>query len=499
MKGVAPTGANAMTPARTFPKKPGRYLGMTAIAVGAVFLFDPFIGIFDFLPDAIGYLLITLGLYRLSDLDDRLAEAMRGAGRLALLGLARLLALLLTYGLVSPTERPVFTLLAVFTLAVLDLLVLIPLWRNFSGGLLYLGSRHDATTLFRLGGRRRARSATERYTTLTLVYMVIREVIVVLPELTVLTHTSGGAEWDGNSLYDYVGIFRLSGEALSLILGILWLIATFRFLRLVKSDEPFFERLRHRYETEVLTRRDVMAMRAIKAAMISLSAATVLFLDFYIEGVDVLPDFLGALLLALSLYFLRPYVQNQLLPVLATAAYGIASAILWGCQIGYFHMDEMIDIHHDPATYERWDAMCSLQTVTAALYVVTFVLILRMLYGLTRQHTGLRARHEGSTYAAERTEAIHTHIFRRLLLVGIFVCLTALSTLAHWVVVPQLPTLDFPGRPEAGDALTVMLYDGLREAYWFVDLLFGGALVGLSIHAGSEIFEQMDYSYLMND
>ncbi len=480
-------------------RKPGRYLGLTAMAVGACFLFDPFVGIFDFLPDAIGYLLITLGLYRLSDLDDRLADAMRGAGRLALLGVARLLAVVLTYGFVSPTEQPVFTLLAVFSLGVLDLLVLLPMWRSFGGGLVYLGSRYDATTLFRLGGGRRARSATERYTAFTVFFMITREVVAVLPELTVLTHTSGGAEWDGNSLYDYVGLFRLGGEAISLILGIVWLVATFRFMHLLKADKPFFERLHRRYEIDVLSRRDMLAMRAIKAAMISLAAATVFFIDFYIEGVDVLPDFLGAILLGLSLYVLRPYAGRQRLPLAATVAYGVSAAVLWILQLRYFNMDEIADIHHDTALYDRWDTMCSLQTLTVALYTVAFILILRTLYRLAKQHTGLRARHEGSTYAAERTEAIHTHISRKLLLVGVFVSLTALSTLMHWVIVPQLPTLDFPGRPEAGDALIAMIYDGLREAYWFVDLLLGGVLVGLSIHAGSEIFEQMDYSYLMND
>ena len=35
-------------------------LGLGCIVAGAVFLFDPFVGVFDLLPDIIGYLLIQL-------------------------------------------------------------------------------------------------------------------------------------------------------------------------------------------------------------------------------------------------------------------------------------------------------------------------------------------------------------------------------------------------------------------------------------------------------
>ena len=89
----------------THTPKLGRYLGVTLVAVGAFFLFDPFVSVMDLLPDALGYLFILLGLYRLSDLDERLKDASKGVGYLALIGVTRMVALFLAFGLVSPTEQ----------------------------------------------------------------------------------------------------------------------------------------------------------------------------------------------------------------------------------------------------------------------------------------------------------------------------------------------------------------------------------------------------------
>ncbi len=487
------------------PRKPSRYLGLTALAVGAVFLFDPFIGIFDLLPDAIGYLLFAIGLYRFSDLDERLADASRAAGRLALLGVARLLAILLTFALVSPTERPVFILLVAFSFGVLDCLLFIPLWRNLSGGFLYLGSRVNATAVFdrqRRGGHLHTRSLCERYVGFSTVCFVLREILAILPEMTVLTHEQGGSDWGGNTLYNYVGMFRFVGALLSLILGILWMVKTFGFVRKLKSDKPFFESLHRKYETEVLVRRDLFAMRAIKASLSCLAAAAVLSLDVYIEGVSILPDLLAALCMLLSICFLTRYTAGEggkhRPAMLVTLLYAVSATVAWLLQFSYLSFNDLPNIEHDPLLRERLSTVTLIQAITAALFLAAYLLILRLLYDLVRRHTGLRALHAGSTYAADRTDAIHTRIRRKLLWVAVFAGLSALSATLLWGVVPHLAPIDLPLRPTTSEALFVMFYDYIREAYWSLDLIIGGGLIALTIHATLEISEQMDYSYLMN-
>ncbi len=480
-------------------------MGIGCLIAGACFLFDPYIGIFDLLPDAVGYLFIALGLYRLSDLDDRLGEASRAAMKMSLLGVARYLCLFLTFGLISSTERPVFILLVAFVLGVISLIWELPLWRNLGGGLLYLGSRSDATALFdrtRRGDRLHEHTLCERYIHFTVFYFVLRQVLAVIPELTVLTHESGGADGYGQSLYEYIGLARMIGMAASLIVGVIWLCKTVGFVRKLKSDKPFFASLHSRYATEIAPRHDLFAMRAVKASLVALSAAAILSLDIFIEGVSVLPDFLAAVALLLSILFLRRYTEGKILPaVVVTGLYAVSSTATWVLQITYLSYSDLrawSNAADRPLLLERLPTVTQLHLVNSALFVAAFVLVLRLLYGLVRRHTGLRALHEGSAYAAGRNQAIHTHIRHKLVWVGVFAVLSAVSALLLWGVIPRLEAIDLPFKPEGSEAFSIMLYDFLRQGYWIIDTVIGGGLVALTVHAGNEIFEQMDYSYLMN-
>lgn len=475
-------------------RKTPRNMGIGCLVAGALFLFDPFVGVFDFLPDAIGYLLIARGLYCLADVDDRLSEARRAALRLSLLGLARLVALVLTFAFVSANEQPVFMLLTVFSLGVLDLIAALPMWRHVGNGLTYLGSRAGATAI--LETTHGSRSCCERYVGFTAVYFVLREVLAVLPELTVLTHESGGAEVSIGSLYQFVGTIRIAACAVSLVLGLAWLFLTARFVRRIRTDKPFMSSLHDKYQAEVAVRHDLFAMRAVKASMTALTAAAVLSADMYIEGVSMLPDPLAAVCMMLSMIFLRRYTEGKhRLPLVASALYGVAATASWVMQIRHLGFNDLTD---EALLAERLSTVKTVQTVTSLLFVVAFLLILRCLYRLVRRYTGLRPLRDASTVAEERTEAIHKHIRRKLVWVGVFAAVSAVSALVLWTVAPSMAPADPLVRPEAGHAFLIMLYDFLREAYWMVDLSLGVIFAVLTAHAGNEISEQMDYSYLMN-
>ena len=474
-------------------RKIPRNMGLGRILLGALFLFDPFVSVFDFFSDAIGYFLIAQGLSRLADMDDRLAEARRAALRLSLVGIVRLLALILAFAFVSSSEQPVFMLLVVFSLGVVDLLWVIPLWRNFGGGLSYLGSRTNATALLETRG---TRSRVERYVGYTTAYFILREVLVVLPELTVLTHERGGAAFGGGFLYEAVGFFRLVGAALSLILGVVWLCKTIGFVASVRKDKPFMEALRVKYQTEVAVRQDLFAMRAVKTSMLALAAAAILSADIYVEGISLLPDPLAALAMVIAALSLRYYSEGKhRLPALVSVLYGLMASVSWGVQFKYLGFNDLTD---EKLLADRLSTVKTIQTFTAILFVVAFWLILRLLYRLVRRYTGLRPLHASSTVAAERTESIHRYMRRKLVWVGAFALISAISTLVLWTVAPILPSLDPLVRPEAGEVFALMFYDFLREAYWMVDLLLGVIFAILAIHAGNEIVEQLDYSYLMN-
>ena len=496
---------NIHTPPRE--KKLGRYLGLSYITAGAFFLFEPYIGIIDLLPDCLGYLFLFLGFYRLADMDDRLMDGLKGAWKLALVGIARIVAMFLSFGFVSPTEQPVFMLLALFTLAVLDCIVLVPMWKNICGGLLYLGSREDATAMLdRRGafGKTRVYNITERYTAVTTIFFILHEALAVLPELTVLSHEKGGADLgNGTQYYDFVGLFRLTGMTVSLVLGIVWLTLTIRFIHRIKGDKPFFERLTAKYRAEVLPRHDMWAMRAVRASLVCLTVAAVLSLDFYLDGINIIPDTLAAVLMLLSVIFIRHYAGKNIPAQAATVAFGISAAVSWWMQKNYFGMNQMEDIFRVDELTARWQVTVLLHFVTVSLFLLAMGLILKNLFRMVKKYTGLHAFREGSTYAAERSEAIHKLIRRKIVWVMVCAGLVALSTLFQWGVVPQMAEVDlFVTNPSSVNAVSTMInaaYQMLTEGYWFIDLCFGAALIGTIISATNEISEQMEYSYMMKD
>ncbi len=493
-------------------KKLNRYLGIGYITAGACFLFDPYIGIIDLLPDCLGYLFIILGLFRVADMDERLAEALKGARNLAFVGIARVVAMLLSFTFVSTFEQPVFMLLMLFVLAVLDCILLVPMWKNICGGLLYLGNRVEATVMFDrryLGGKHGIRNMVERYTAVTTVFFIIHEALAVLPEFTVLSHEKGGAA-PGNTThyYDFVGLFRGLGILISLLLGIIWLALTIRFVYRLKKDKPCFEKLTAKYRTEVLTRHDMWAMRAVKFSMCCLIVAAVLSLDFYVDGVNFVPDFLVAVLLLLSVFFISPYAGKNHLARLSAVAYLLLTAVTWGLQIkNYFRITDFANVMRRDDVTAHWHIMLGLQALTSLLFVLTVVLILKNLFRMVKRYTGVRAFREGSSYNTARSESIHTLIRKKLIWVLVCAALVALSTVFHWGVIPQLDEGDLyyllggSGMPTTSAFYTLLMtaYQLLIEAYWFIDLCFGAVLIGTTISATGEISEQMEYSYMMKD
>ena len=142
--------------------------------------------------------------------------------------------------------------------------------------------------------------------------------------------------------------------------------------------------------------------------------------------------------------------------------------------------------------------MLTLIVVTALLFCLAAALVLRAVYRLVLRHTGVAILHEGSSYAKDRNRAIHRELRRKLVAVFVVAVLCAASWVVHWGVIPTLPDLAaFGGTDSAGERLLILFYNIFREGYWTVDLTLHAVLVGVSIHASSDIFEQMEYSHLM--
>ena len=330
---------------------------------------------------------------------------------------------------------------------------------------------------------------------------------MILPEVTVLSHEKGGVELsDASRLYDFVGIYRLFGIAVSLVMGLIWLIWTIRIISRIKGDAPLWEKLTHKYEAEVLTRHDLFAMRSVKLSLGCLIAAAVFSLDLYLDGINIIPDVCTALLLGLSLLFLRRFVGKNLPATVTTAAYGLFAAVSWVLQLkGYCRITDLTEGIPEGAAYERWQNSVLLQSVTAILFLVSVLLVLRSLFGLVKRYTGVHAYGDDPSYATHRTEAIHILIRKKLTVVAVLAGISALATLLQWGVIPTLPELNITASGadaqtvNAVDTVITTVYQILTDGFWFLDLTVGGIWIATLASATGEISEQMEYTSMMRD
>lgn len=461
-------------------------LGLGYMILGAFFLISPYFAVVDVLPDFIGYAFILKGLYCLSDMNDRIEEAFRLFRRLLILSCVRVALLLLIFGMAAPAERPTMQLLCCFVMAVLDCMAIIPAWKHLSGGLIYLGTRHEGKAVFDKcypGGEPQSyRSLTERTFSFTTVFLVVREILSVLPELTVLSHSLGGAEMERPvGLYDYIGLLRGVSAAIVLVFGVIWLFKFIRYFCYLLKDRPFFENLRQKYEAEVLTRPELFARRGVKCAMIFLCVALVFTFDLFLDDVCVTPDFLFGILSIVALLILRKYIKTPWwgVAMVMSVLYIPLTACEWLMQIFYFRFSEGASAYRRADVYYQWLNMNVVRAVTLIVGIILTVLLVKVLGEVVRRYTGFSVTAHDSASPSERVREVHKDLCTRLWVAfGLFVLASAVSQL-YMAVLP-------------------VMENTLWELVGLADFVMTGVFVAFFIHTVTVIFEQIDYKYMLS-
>ncbi len=308
-------------------------MGIKFIIAGMVFLFNPFISLFDILPDIIGYAFIVYGLSKIADVELKVMEAKRrmtnalyvGAGRLAFM----LMALFMEF---DSTLTLVFT----FSFATLEIFFMLPAFNMFFESLEYARMRF-AENADALG------SKAENAAKMTPIFVIVRAAAAVVPELTSL-ETDYGYVGDDVGL-DGSGVLRIALLALcallALVIGVVWLSMVLAYLRELAKSADFLAYIKEKYEATVLTDR-ALAMRRSVRRYWSFTFAALFFLTcISIDGYYLIPEFACALLMFFAFYFSRKYVAEYKKVVAACASaivVGLLAYILlfrYSAELGY--------------------------------------------------------------------------------------------------------------------------------------------------------------------
>lgn len=271
-------------------------MGIGYIIAGIIFLINPNINIVDILPDVIGYLLIYRGLFKLSDIDDRLGYARDKAKWLIIVSLVKLL-----FVFMLPSSSDSDVLLFTFCFAVVELLLCIPLFTEFFGGMNYICSRYNNETALKYEGEAKF---------FVIGFIIIKNVITLIPEFFALSDTSYGLELD----YDHYkklanveaakNICIIGAFALVFICGIVMGIKFISYLRRLTCDSGFVGRLNAYYEESIMSDTAMWSRRYQNTALVFFAAGVMLFNNFYLDTFPIIPDLIGYICFAVGSTYL---------------------------------------------------------------------------------------------------------------------------------------------------------------------------------------------------
>lgn len=417
-------------------------MGFCALALGGLFLCNPVIGFYDGLPDLLGYALLYLGLWKLSDLCDDFVESMRLFRNLIWVSVGQIAVQWLIYDFlpsfigemsekgetVNRFESPMLVLLATFVWAVLTWYYLVPALRHLFAGFGSLAMQFDACAI---QTEKKGRTVWERMSKRSVLFAIAIPTLSLLPELSILTtlNLQSDAPTVSFDWYRFITLFRTVLGIAAGVVGVLWLIAYVRFFVKMLRDKPFVEGIEERYRTEVMPR---VKWRTYRRASLAFALITVGLLFVANVRIDGRPIFHGAvcvLLLCLGYFVLeRPTVKTALPLCMLGVVLAAVSQVHWNLINAYLADHKLEDALHIPRAYDKFFVIRCLEFAECILMFLFlaafFVLFWRAICRLNMRMDGAVFGKDKKTYLTKLSIALAF-----LLLMTVFGCVNAILQL----------------------------------------------------------------------
>ena len=318
--------------------------------VGCIFLCNPFINIFDILPDFIGYFFILKALAELSDLERNIRNARKRFQSALWVSLVKC-ALVFGFMIYDSTWYLILT----FSFSVLECMYLIPAFSDLFYGISYLEDRHTnhkshfeampkyggvfdktefegGTAYFEVfpekNGDPSAAFAEEKVRfaqgsvsvcladagfasrfkekivylyessearILSVIFVIVRAVSTVLPELTSIAETGSGYV-ESNPIEDFSAlrwILILFLAICSCAVGIVWLTRMVRYFGIFRKDREFLRVLQEKYDREIVPDKGLWVKRKSLAFCAVATAAYAFLMCLRIDWFLLVPKWEG--------------------------------------------------------------------------------------------------------------------------------------------------------------------------------------------------------------
>ncbi|MBQ8387953.1 MAG: hypothetical protein IJX46_03410 [Clostridia bacterium] len=460
-------------------------LGLTFVSIAFIFYFFPGFALFELVPNIFTYIFLTIGLNKLSYINDSIYGARKQFQRMIIVGIGKMVAIFLTITTGNAEEQMSMIMLLVFVLSLVECLLLVPAYTKLFEGILYVGMRHESVAVFGAEHDRMKKNATDKIKSHTLRFVIIKNLALFLPETAAMS-TSDAINPHKPEMYMFVDLFRGFGMIISLIFGIIWLVSILKYFSRLRKDTPFMDALWSKYETEIIPNEKLFIERKTGAALLFLGIGSLFALDFYIgdpggnNGTNIIPDVVFAVCAICGLLVMRKYIPKKMLAISSgvCAIYGGVSILSSATHITYLQDHSSVgQISRDPDAFASWvGKLIPVAVIDAVAFVGMCAVIFWVLKYLIENHTGSYSLH---ATIDPKAKAAETHKMLKKYLIA-FISGAAFAALGGIARVILMRLMDRT----------------INESSWLIELLATGVFVAVFITALLRINEQIKEKYL---
>ena len=457
-------------------------LGIGKLIIAALFLFNPNLVIIDYLPDFIGYIFLLLGISQLADLNYHFEEAQNLFKRMFIVSLAQFISLFVVFGFLPPREQSSSIMLVSFAFGALELILLIPAFKAFFEGFIYLGSRHESTAVFYTKPKKKPSSrktqekkanATTRAAAMTLIFIILKPILTFAPEILALFDSTINPNLNVN-FYRYINSFRLISWVFLLPLGIVWLTVFIKYIRRILGDTAFIDKLKEKYTNEITPKTFIFIQRYIKLSFIILSVALVFNIDFYIDNISILPDFVSPIIFIIVLSVIRKIGKAPLISYIFAIGYAVTSAFSFVLNFNFYNRYTLTLTEISPKAHDAFTILTVFKTVDSLFFAGMIISLLPLLSKIIMENTGFNPISTTNFNAEEKIRYIHTMLKKKLRIISVFTCVAAFSSIAY----------------------ILFLRDFMYM--WIIEFIVYIAFTVYFVQTLNNIKEEIDYKYMLS-
>lgn len=435
-------------------------MGLLLVFIGFLFTLNPVIGLLDILPDAIGFLLIFIGINRLSMISAELNDALSYLKWATVISVAHSACFI-----ISGIFDDIMTLCLTMVFAVIEFGVMFMALPCIADGMAYLGIRYDG----KLG-------ETGEFRIIGTVFFAARGFLSVLPELGALSSSqesegivvgeSTAVDWSA-----YSGALDIFNVVLTLAVAAFFFAALKKYILDAYRDTEFVHRLNKAYSDKARTDPGMFIRRRLVYAFKMFILGGAFLIDFIGDGKNYIPDTGFAVLSLIAVWLLSAYCKVDRRVYIAGGAYLATSLASWiysyiFAKKRYFLLfDRLITLF--PGEYAAGILLSTLEAAALVLYAFELIPIFRQ---VSDRYIGLDVSEEFKR-TLKKNDATKRSLSLRLKVLFVAFCVIAVSGVVF------IATLN--GFPE----------------YWMIHLLLNIALFVLTVNICSRFITEIDMRY----